>query len=170
MRAERIGVTGHRWNRLRRSEAGGIERAVRALFRELAQHGDQPRTLVSGMAEGTDLIAAACRPPDCALEAALPLPRAAWRGHLAAQPEVTGADLALFDSLMSEAAVVTLGTDVAAPDFGALADHLATSCDRLVALWDGTAGRPGGTGDVVRRARARGIDVRILDAGPFLIG
>lgn len=170
MRIERIGVTGHRWNRLRRSDAGAVRRALRALFRDIGREGDRPRVLVSGMAEGTDMIAAACRPPDWALEAALPLPRPEWRGHLAAQPHVTGADLALFDRLADAASVVTLGGGAAGPDFLALADHVGGRSDRLVAVWDGMAGRPGGTGDVVQRARGRGIDVRIVDATPFLVG
>ena len=169
MATERVGVTGHRWNRLCRARAVDLERDLVALFRSIAQETDAPCTLVCGMAEGADMVAASCRPADWALEAALPLPRFAWPKHLATQPGVTEDDLAEFARLMEDASVVTFDRLAPDPDYLSLAHHIATTCDRVVAVWDGNPGRPGGTADVIARARAGGTEVHILDARPFLI-
>lgn len=167
-RAERIGVTGHRWTRLNRDAAKDLEFGLAALLAEAAPLDGRAETLVCGMAEGADLIAASCRPEGWGLEAALPLPEPAWRAHLAAQPGVTFAELALYDRLLRGAVVTVLPHGPAQPGFEALAEHLVETCDALVAVWDGEAGRPGGTGDVVARARARGLRVLHLDARPFM--
>ena len=169
MSGERIGVTGHRWNRLSREKASDLERALGALFHAMAIDAYSQHTLVCGMAEGTDMVAAACRPTNWALEAALPLPHTSWSHHLAAQPGVTGSDLAEFERLMEGASVVTFDSRAPEPDYLALAQHIATTCTRVVAVWDGRPGKPGGTADVVARARANGADVHILEARPFLI-
>lgn len=169
MAAERIGVTGHRWNRLCRTRAADIQSALVALFRSITQDAHSPSTLVCGMAEGADMVAASCRPADWALEAALPLTRLAWPQHLATQPGVTGGDLAEFERLMEDASVVTFDGLAPDPDYLSLAHHIATTCDRVVAVWDGHPGRPGGTADVIARARACGAEVHILDARPYLI-
>ena len=169
MASERIGVTGHRWNRLCRAQAADLERALVALFHSITQDADPPRTLVCGMAEGADMVAASCRPADWALEAALPLPCLAWPQHLATQPGVNGDDLVEFARLMEDASIVTFDSIAPDPDYLALANHIATTCDRVVAVWDGKPGMPGGTADVIARARACGAQVHILDARPFLI-
>jgi hypothetical protein len=166
----RIGVTGHRWTRLSRAKAVGLERAIAEVLVEIDQTARHPCTLVCGMAEGTDLLAASCRPSGWGLEAVLPLPIPAWRAHLAGQSDVGPAELDLFDRLVAEARVVTLPPVQGTPDYVALADHLATTCDPVLAVWDGAKGWPGGTADVLRRARARGVAVRVIDAQPFLRG
>ena len=99
-RAERIGVTGHRWTRLSRGAAKDLERSLASLLAGIALPDGRAATLVCGMAEGADLIAAACRPEGWGLEAALPLPEPAWRCHLGTQPDVTADELALYDNLM----------------------------------------------------------------------
>lgn len=165
--AERIGITGHRWNRLDRACEAALADALAEAFAGI-DRTPGPRTLVSGMAEGTDLVAARMRPPGWALEAVLPLDRPTWRAHLAGQPGVTEADLHLFDALMGEARVVTLAPAGGRPDYAALASLLGGSCDRVVAVWDGAPGRPGGTGSVVAEARARGARVLRIDPSAWM--
>ncbi len=177
MTADRIGVTGHRWNRLIRPKADALRHALVAAFHAIDRQQTRPRTLVCGMAEGTDLLAAACRPPNWGLEAALPLPVPAWRAHLAGQERVDEGELDLFDRMMAGAECINLpgakpapgfvGPDFIVPDFMAVARHIASTCDHLVAVWDGAPGKPGGAGDVVRLTRARGRTVTVIDARPF---
>jgi hypothetical protein len=47
----------------------------------------------------------------------------------------------------------------------AAAEVMLERCDVLFAVWDGEEGRgAGGTADVIRRARERGVDVRVLQS------
>lgn len=118
--AERIGVTGPRWTRLDRACEPALAAELGRVLADLDRTAG-PGTLVTGMAEGTDLIAARVRPAGWTLEAVLPLAR-----------------------------------------------HLATTCDRLIAVWNGRPGQPGGTGSVVARARALGREVLRIDPSGWL--
>jgi hypothetical protein len=169
MTPERIGITGHRWNRLRRSAEAEIVAALAGAFAEIdARDVSRPRLLVSGMAEGTDLLAARHRPASWSLEAVLPLPVDAWRAFVAEQEGVTAADIEGFDAQLAQASTLVLPSIDDAPDFDGLARHIAETCHKLIAVWDGTAGQPGGTGTVVSLARARGVPVHVIGAGDWM--
>lgn len=155
----RVAVTGHRWNRIARQDEPTLRRRFQEAFHAIASTTPDPIVIVCGMAEGADLIAAAARPSDWGLEAALPLPVPLWRDHL--HSTSSPVDAALFDRLLPGAVVHVLPHE-GGPDFVALAHYLAATCDRVIAAWDGSRGLPGGTGDVVSRFRDLGKPELIL--------
>lgn len=158
----RVGVTGHRWNRINPEVEGArLAEVLRLAMAELPG-ADGPATLVTGMAEGTDLTAAMARPAHWELEAVLALPEPDWRTHLSTAPGVRSEDLAAYARLIQNASIVLPGSGLNGPDYIALAAHLASSCTCLLALWDGEAGQPGGTSDVVTRALDLGVPVMNL--------
>lgn len=155
----KVGVTGHRWNKIERSTLPNLSSILRLFLASLDQRSPGHKTLVCGMAEGTDLCAASVRPMSWELEAILPLEPVRWRAHLTETAGVS--DAALFDRLIRGARIRVLarGSD---PDYVAAALCLSETIDRLVAVWDGEPGLPGGVAEVVARCRKRGIAVDIL--------
>lgn len=159
-----LAVAGHRWNKLRPEQALRLEAALTAIFREIDRNADSIDIILAmGMAEGTDLLAASLMPTRWRLRAMLPLPATDWREWLA--NKATGnraAAVAQFDAAMRrpllEIRIVPARSN-RDPDFSKLAAALVAGADVLVAVWDGKAGLPGGTGDVVRLAREAGLPV-----------
>ena len=78
----RVAVAGHRWNRIDPETEGKHLAALLRSAMEALSGSDGSVTLVTGMAEGTDLTAAEVRPAHWRLEAALALPEPCWRDHL----------------------------------------------------------------------------------------
>lgn len=155
----RVAVAGHRWNRIDPEvEAGRLADLLRKAMVALPG-SDGPVTLVTGMAEGTDLTAATVRPSNWQLEAALALPEPLWREHLEKVPGVGPEDLVAYDRLIKNAMVVFTGTESHKPDYAALAAYLGSTCSHLVTVWNGIDGPQGGTSDVVSRAKEKGATV-----------
>lgn len=153
----RVAVAGHRWNRIDpETESAALSDLLQEALRTLAG-ADGPATLVTGMAEGTDLSAAATRPAHWHLEAVLALPEPGWRTYLASAEGVRPEDRAAYDHLIKKATICVPGSDRCTPDFVALAAYLAATCTTLLTVWDGQPGPPGGTSDVVARVRSRGL-------------
>lgn len=144
-----VAVTGHRLDRL----PDPMPERLMAACRDLYGVPHRECNLLSCLADGTDLIAAAAWPADRLLETLLPVPVALWHSHV--QPSEAARQL--------RAALARSRPEILAPagppDFVALADRLVSRCDRLFAVWDGRPGKPGGTGSVVARARALGKPV-----------
>jgi hypothetical protein len=71
---------------------------------------------------------------------------------------------ALFDNLLGRAETVRgMDFDDAGREaYEAANEAMLSSCDRLIAVWDGGAGEKGGTGTVVELARMRGVPVDVL--------
>lgn len=114
------------------------------------------------MAEGTDIILAEAWPSDRALLALLATPPAAWCRRM--DEMIT---IGRCQDLLARAALEVMPEPVS-PDYVALAERLAARADRIFAVWDGAPGKPGGTGSVVRRARALGkpvLHLRFYDDG-----
>ena len=118
--------------------------------------------MVCGMAEGTDLLAAAARPGSWQLEPVLALPVDQWRNHLAMPPARVPEDLHHFDELLDLAGVPVIAPTLVAPNYGWVGCHIASTCRHLVAVWDGRRGKQGGTSEVVALAQERGIPVTTL--------
>jgi hypothetical protein len=156
----RIGITGHRWNRIDPALAPQLQALLRDALAQAEAQLPGTKRLVCGMAEGTDLVAALVRPEGWALEAVLPLPPEDWRRHLTKTARAQDAED--LDHALQGADVIVL-PHPDGPDYTALAHHLADTCDILIAVWDKQAPKPGGSGEVVARAEARGIQVVILD-------
>lgn len=132
--------------------------------------------LCGGAAGGDLLFAEACLARGAALE--LRIPRhleafleesvnpagEAWRRHFFSAAQHPSARLLVAPAIIGEADHVHARRNLwelhAALAWG------ATRRTALLALWDGRPGDgPGGTADMVDRARRAGLDVRILDAG-----
>jgi hypothetical protein len=173
----RVGVTGHRPNKLGGAVAtrirnqlpevfDAIERAASTILAKGAPlYADEPAAfrLVCGFAEGADQIAVATCPAGWRIEAILPFPRGCLSAGLRSLAAGDGRDVRdEFRQSLAKAAVVT---ELPAPS--GLASRAtpkpAASClrqiDILVAVWDGKPPKAGGTGAVVREAAAGGIPV-----------
>jgi hypothetical protein len=165
-----VGITGHRWNKI--PVADRVRRALAEVFAEIdaavrAAAAAPSVRLISCLAEGTDQLAVAARPPGWSLAAELPFRRARYFEDFA-PPRATGgidrrdeltAALAAADTVAepSDALEPTLAYEQASARMLALSDV-------LVAVWDGrpAAGR-GGTAIVVRDALRSKIPVIWID-------
>jgi hypothetical protein len=103
-----------------------------------------------------------------ALVALLPLPRAAYEADFGTEESLE--DFARLLGRAQEVRVVSAsGTREAA--YAALATRIVTIADVLVAIWDGEPPRgPGGTGEIVARARQRRVPLAWVRVGPAPAG
>ncbi|MFC0805269.1 hypothetical protein ACFHWW_07340 [Ensifer sp. P24N7] len=170
----RLAITGHRWNRILPSSADDLRKVLRDLFSAIDAAAKRPVRLLNGMAEGTDLCAALERPSHWVLEVVLPLPVDEWRAHL--RQEAAGdreTSVAAFNTVLAaENVVVTVlarGKD-GGPDYSGLGAVLVANADLLVAVWNGEAGKPGGTAEVVSAALEKGCPVLRIPAEGTAIG
>lgn len=157
----RLAVAGHRWNKMDPNCASDISAALAQAMAAL-EIGSRDGVLMTGMAEGADLLAAAVRPSGWRLDPVLATSPEAWRTRLGQPPARVPEDVQMFDLLMASAAPATLPPGLAGPDYQFVAAHLSATCHRLLAVWDGKPGHPGGTGHVVALVRARGRPVDVL--------
>ena len=160
-RTLRISVTGHRRNRLSAEDSQQAEELLSETLETIGRRWPGEIMLLSGMADGSDLAAVRAKPDGWALMAVLAEPPHAFR-HT-----VIDEERAEFDGAVSSSDSVILSE--AAPDYAAVADYLVSHSDLMVAIWDGAPGKPGGTGSVVKRARASGLPVLHLPY-PFSAG
>lgn len=135
------------------------ELARRALRKTLAVHPATDLVGVSCLAAGADSIfAQAVLDAGGVLEVILPA--ADYR-----LKKVKPRHAALFDDLVGRARAVRV---LPYPEsnwdaYQAANELLVSSCDRLLAVWDGRPARgKGGTADVVAYARSRGVPVEII--------
>jgi hypothetical protein len=159
-----IGLVGHRRNNLSATSLAELPGRLCSLFAEIATAaGDASVALLTGMADGTDLIGAAIRPPSWSLVAILTEP-----------PEVLArrmgdADAAEMLRLTNEAHTVLEVLPGRFDDYRGQADAILARARLLVAVWDGAPSRgPGGTADSIDRAQAlqRPIVVLPVRGGP----
>ncbi|MFB6825330.1 hypothetical protein ACFCXA_27540 [Streptomyces virginiae] len=150
---KRIGVTGHR--AIPDSVLGHVERALRAV---LGGH-EGPLEAFSSLAEGADQLFATI-----ALEHGADLTVVIPSGDYEDTFEDPEA-LARYRSLKNRATQevrmdFARSTDEA---YYAAGTHIADSCDRLVAVWDGQPARGhGGTAEIVAYARTLGKPVTVI--------
>lgn len=183
-RALRVGITGHRLNRLAPENRAGLAetlaRTLRAIDgaarsrKERLRSPGPPVRLLSPLAEGADRIAAQAAPPGWALAVVLPMPRADYERDFLAAGEHDGPSLREFRELLLRAGSVTelpaIGGQHASEgperslQYGLLGPFLVGEADLLVAVWNGRpAEGPGGTATVVREALERGVGVVWID-------
>ena len=147
-----VGVTGHRELR----HPADVRRQVDDVLRSL----EPPLVGVTSLAAGADqLFAAAVVAAGGDLEVIVPAD-----GYLESLPEHVRADFDRFESIATRVSVLEFA-EVGGDAYLAAGLTMLERCDVLIAVWDGAASRgEGGTADIVRRARERGIPVRIVDA------
>jgi hypothetical protein len=154
--ATRIGVTGHRLLAPHPELATAVDDALAAI--ELRRPA--PWVLVSGFAEGADeLVATLALVRGWELEALLPLPADHFVGDLERPDD--------FRRLLERATTVeAIEPDVERPEcYRVQGLAMLDRCDELIALWNGGEERgPGGTGEIVREARSRGVTLTWIEA------
>ncbi len=188
----RVGVTGHRPNKLSAEAAArvqgqlplvfqAVEAAAARILRENAVYFvEQPAAirLVCGFAEGVDQMAAAACPAGWQIEALLPFPEEEYLKDFQQSAQGDGRDVtgAFLDSL-KKATIVTQLPDPRPHDrsksYADAGGYLLRQIDVLIAVWDGEPPKPGGTGAIAREAFDGGIPVVWLlttaDRSPRLI-
>jgi hypothetical protein len=168
-----IGITGHRPNKLPPAAIARLSLQLRdtmATLDEVArQHGIRAFRLVSNFAEGTDQMATKAAPKDWIVEAILPFPRNEFLKDFEQSAAGDGRDVrGEFLAGLARASTVTELPMPAGPrEQGYLAAGRAM-LDRvglLIAVWDGAPPKSGGTGQIVKEATERKIQVMWLSAG-----
>ena len=165
-----VGVTGHRWNRLRHADLEALRAGVRGALERLAEAAEgQPMRLVSPLAEGADrIVAEEAAALGWQLQSALPFARAEYEKDFA-----TSESRHEFRRLLARAAKVDElrgsrdSKDSRDSAYAAVGRLVLDSCDVLVAVWDGESARgEGGTAQMVREARERGLPVVWVSSEP----
>jgi len=188
----RVGITGHRPNKLPKADLPRIERQLRDTFAaieaavakaydankavyESAPPADQPPTtkpyrirLISGFAEGADQMAVAVCPADWIVEAILPFPRDEYLKDF--EKSAAGDSRDVRDELLASLARASVVTELPTPPernqgYVLCGNVLLRQSDVLIAVWDGKQPKPGGTGAVAREARDGGIPVLWIATG-----
>lgn len=158
----RIGVTGHRiLAELDKIEAG-VEKALRWIQQTFP---DQPMTVISALAEGADRIVArmALDQANSKLIVPLPLSKSDYINDFES-PDSRDEFLSLLDRAQEVIEMEPVATRDEA--YEVVGDYVLRHSDVLVTIWDGqdAQGR-GGTGAIVRRARANGLPIAWVHAG-----
>jgi len=165
----RVGVTGHRPDRLARADLPELRARVAEVLSAL-QAGSRGRvTLVSALAEGADqLVAEVALKAGLRLVCPLPFPLETYGQDFAG----AGA-LGTFRTLLAQAAEVeelpgSRGSpDAEAAAYAAVGARIVDRSDVLLAIWDGAQSRgAGGTADVVAQARRAGLPAVWISATP----
>ena len=148
----RVGITGH--TNISPGTVALVADAIRAVFGE-----GSPITGVSCLARGADQVFASVV-LDLGHRLEVVLPAADYRTRKVKPP-----NREQFEQLIDRAdRVEVLPFDISDRiAYEAANEHVLSSVDRLVAVWDGTPpdGR-GGTADTVRIARERGVPVVVV--------
>jgi len=159
----RVGITGHRPNRLPPQEYERIRRQLSQTMARIEKANPEVQpVLITGLAEGADRLAAFV-----ALGRQWPL-----HAVLAFHRSRFEKDFADAYSLGEFRALLGASTEVGEPDpkwhrgrtaedgYDAVGDRLVGDCDVIIAVWDGEASRGrGGTVRVIEEARAHGVPV-----------
>lgn len=174
----RVGITGHRPNKLTPEMSARIEAGLRKIFSgidEIAKeivkldsafYSKEPSIvrLISGFAEGADQIAVMACPSDWQVEALLPFPKDEYLKDFAKSAAHNGQDVrsAFLESLKRASTITQLAPNHLRNREDCYADvgsYLIRQIDLLIAVWDGKSAKVGGTGALARRAFEGGIPV-----------
>ena len=156
----RVGVTGHRPDRLAKADLPELRARVAEVLSALQDGSCGRVTLVSALAEGADqLVAEVALAAGLRLVSPLPFPLETYDLDFA-----NGHALGAFRTLLAQAAEVeelpgsrdSPGERAAA--YAAVGARIVDRVDALLAIWDGAQSRgAGGTADVVAQARRAGV-------------
>lgn len=163
----RVGITGHRPNKLAAAALPRIERQLREVFAAIdaatTRDGRAGAVLTSGFAEGADQLAVAAAPAHWRVEAILPFPKDEYLKDFERSAAGDGRAVRseFLASLARAASIRELPAQPGPRHLGYLAGGRAmlAQSDLLVAVWDGAPPEPGGTGQMVQEACARNIPV-----------
>lgn len=159
----RLGVTGHRENRLDARAIALLQRKATTILSALARKCGPQRWVVSALADGTDLVVSELGAGlGYRLDVILPFDR---QDYLQNFPD----DARLrFDALLAQNSTARIQTAIPMKDrdtsYLQAGVQMLDRSDLLFANWDGKPARgPGGTAQVVEIARNRGLPVLWLD-------
>jgi hypothetical protein len=179
----RVGITGHRPNKLDGAAAAQVARQLPGVFAAIERAAAQVRLtdgdvysdaapllrLISGFAEGADQIAVAACPATWHVEAILPFPKDEYLKDFASSAG-DGRDVS--DPFLASLSRASAVTELPIPASGnrdhgyaAAGGYMLRQIDVLIAAWDGRPPQPGGTGAIAREAFAGGIPVVWLAVG-----
>ena len=158
----RIGVTGHRVLSEQEKIEAGVEEAIRRIE---SAFPSQPLTIVSSLAEGSDRIVArrVLARPGSKLIVPLPVPTSEYLSEFNSKDSQEE-----FQELLQRADSIEEMPETSSRDqaYEAAGEFVLNNSDVLITIWDGgTAQGRGGTGDIVARARERGVPVAWVHAG-----
>ncbi len=187
----RVGVTGHRPNKLHGPAAARIAHQLPRVFAAIEQSAGKilPESqsfyapegavmrLICGFAEGADQIAVAACPAGWHIEAILPFPRDEYLKDFV---ESAADKRDVRDDFLKSLAKAAVVTELPYPHSGnrdqGYADsggYMLRQIDVLIAIWDGKPPKTGGTGAIAREAFTGGIPAvwlsTVEDVPPRLI-
>jgi hypothetical protein len=170
-----VGVSGHRPNRLERSEPALLAEKIAQVLGVIRLAGERGAKtsmgspaatlrVLSSLAEGADrLVASAALDQGYVLQVPLPFPQLDYLADFE-----TESSKEEFRALLKRADAVY---ELAAPDgdraygYRAAGQIIVDQCDILIVLWDGEPGRGiGGTTEMMERANSLGVPVVRIDA------
>jgi len=173
----RVGITGHRPDKLHGAAAARIQKQLPEIFAAIEAaaaailrdghdaYANAPPLirLVSGFAEGADQMAVNACPPDWAVEAILPFPKDEYLLDFV-KSAGDGRDVREeFKACLRRASTITelpfSRSQDRALGYADAGGFLLRQIDLLIAAWDGKAPKPGGTGAIAREAFDGGIPV-----------
>ena len=185
----RVGITGHRWDKLDHQNEASLQAQVRSVLTAVqgiaarlgnlphsgyrspdASAGDEPVVpeirLISPLAEGSDRIFVDGAPPGCTLQAILPFPVEVYQKDFT-EPRSAERLAEYLARARGEAGVLVLDGDRNASNaFEPVGTAVCLNSDLLIAIWDGLPGKRGGTAEVVELAKRVGLPtVRITPDG-----
>jgi hypothetical protein len=150
----RIGVTGHRPNRLSAADSASLQAQINLVLRTIQDsvHPDTTLRVISSLAEGADrIVASAALDQRFTLQVPLPFPQADYETDFDSP-----ASIADFRALLAESSsTFVLAVPHSHRSFGyrAASNIILHQCDLLFAIWDGgPALGVGGTPETIERA------------------
>ncbi len=157
-----IGVTGHRFLTEVEKRAEGVDRALEQIA---TAYTGRSLTLLSSLAEGADMLVAQrlLRRSHVRLIVPLPLPLEDYRQDFSSEEHWQE-----FLRLLAAAQKVVIFPEAAGRPqvYQAAEKYILEQCSALIALWDGQPPQgAGGTGEVVQKARARGMPIAWVHCG-----
>ncbi len=160
----RLGVTGHRVLTDLVPLMHGVQLALRHVR---AAYPGRQLTVLSSLAEGADrmVVEEALHVPGARLVAVLPFPPHVYADDFGGRHSPSWAAFSRLLRLADEVKV-TSQMDSNQSAYSLAGEYVATTCDVLLAVWDGQLEQGhGGTASVVQRARALARPLVIVRAG-----
>lgn len=150
-----IAVVGHRRNRLSPQTCRDLVESFEAAFQALPDDC----TLLTGMADGSDLAACRAARPNWMIHGVLAQAPDKFSRYLG---RASKADQRFFDGLLRQPRTTVEVMPPPHPNYQAVAEVIIAQADIVYAVWDGSLGGPGGTGDIVLRAKNLEMQVKVI--------
>jgi hypothetical protein len=179
----RVGITGHRWDKLDRAAKPFLLERITAVLREVRElvigigddaasgyrspDRDQARAqpaavelrLISALAEGADRLLVEAAPPEWRLQAILPFPPDVYQRDFTEPNSRQALDELVTRADRQAGTVILDGDRSAEAAFGPVGTAVCLNSDVLIAIWNGLPGKPSGTGEVVNLGIRLGVPV-----------